>query len=99
MALIGPAPKFSFDQFAAVAPKGDGHTVLVLPGFRRDDRYTARVRLFLTSIGYSAHGWNLGVNIGPTKRLLDGAAERLVELSNECGAVSLVGFSMGGLFA
>jgi len=39
------------------------------------------------------------MNIGPTKRLLDGAEERLIELSDEHGSVSIVGFSMSGLFA
>jgi pimeloyl-ACP methyl ester carboxylesterase len=72
---------------------------LVLPALVCGDRYTAHVRRFLTAIGYSTHGWNLGVNVGLTKRLLDGAAERLIELSDERGPVSLVGFSMGGLFA
>jgi pimeloyl-ACP methyl ester carboxylesterase len=36
---------------------------------------------------------------GSTKRLFNGAAGRLIELSDEYGPVSLVGFSMGGLFA
>ena len=39
------------------------------------------------------------MNIGPTRRLLDGAAERVVKLSDRHGRLSLVGFSMGGLFA
>jgi pimeloyl-ACP methyl ester carboxylesterase len=39
------------------------------------------------------------MNIGPVKRLLDGAAERLAELASRHGPVSLVGSSMGGLFA
>ena len=55
--------------------------------------------VFLTIIGYSVHGWNLGVNIGPTRRLLDGATDRLIDLSDEHGPVSIIGFSMGGLFA
>jgi pimeloyl-ACP methyl ester carboxylesterase len=57
------------------------------------------VRSFLTKLAYNAHGWNLGVNIGPTKRLLNGVADRLIELSDKSGQVSIVGFSMGGLFA
>jgi hypothetical protein len=99
VALIAPAPEFSTDQIAANAPKGDGHSVLVLPALVCGDRYTAHVRRFLTAIGNSTQGWNQGVNVGPTKRLLDGAAERLVELSDERGPVSLVGFSMGGMDA
>ena len=71
----------------------------MLPPLARGDPYVALARAFLSRIGYAANGWNLGVNIGPTKRLLDGAADRLVALSDRQGPVSIVGFSMGGLFA
>ena len=40
-----------------------------------------------------------GVNLGPTAHLLRGALNRLAELSQLHGPVSVVGFSMGGLFA
>jgi pimeloyl-ACP methyl ester carboxylesterase len=99
VAFVRPAPKFSCEVLKAMAPKGDGHAVLVLPVLLRGDACTAHVRRFLSAIGYAAHGWNLGVNIGPVKRLLDGAADRRIELSDEHGPISLVGFSMGGLFA
>ncbi|MGA3401958.1 MAG: hypothetical protein ABSC95_22315 [Acetobacteraceae bacterium] len=72
-ALLTPAPKVRIDDRAAAAPRGDGHPVLVLPALARGDRHTAQVREFLTRIGYDAHGWNLGANIAPTSRLLDGA--------------------------
>ncbi|HEX3991455.1 MAG TPA: alpha/beta fold hydrolase [Acetobacteraceae bacterium] len=71
----------------------------MLPAWLRGDGYTVTTCRFLTAIGYSAHGWKPGVNIGPTRRLLDGAVHRLIELSDANGAVSLLGFSMGGLFA
>jgi pimeloyl-ACP methyl ester carboxylesterase len=99
IALISPAPKLAINNLIAAAPPGDGHTVLVLPALARGDRYTSHVRDFLRRIGYSAHGWGLGPNIGPTKRLLDGSTDRLIDLSNKHGPVSLVGFSLGGLFA
>lgn len=99
VALVAPPPRLPFDTMVANAPKGDGHAVLVLPALFRGDPYTASLRRFLTAIGYAAHGWNLGLNIGPTKRLLDGASDRLIELSGQYGPLSLVGFSMGGLFA
>ena len=56
-------------------PRGDGHAVLVLPALLRGDRYTEQARAFLTEIGYVAYGWDLGINIGPAKRLLDGSLE------------------------
>jgi len=97
--LIAPTPTFPFDPIVVSAEQSDGHSVLVLPTPMRGDRYTARVRRFPTSIGYSVHRWDLRVNVGITKRLRDGAADRLSRLSDEHGTVSLVGFSMDGLFA
>lgn len=99
VALISPAAKPPIGSLLAGVPRGDGHAVLVLPALLRADGYSAYMRQFLTTIGYVAAGWNLGVNIGPTRRLLDGAAERVVKLSDQHGRLSLVGFSMGGLFA
>jgi hypothetical protein len=99
VALISPVAKPPIESLLAGIPRGNGHAVLVLPALLRSDAYTAYMRQFLTTIGYATHGWNLGVNIGPTRRLLHGAADRLVELSDQHGRLSLVGFSMGGLFA
>lgn len=99
MALIQPAPRLDLSGLIATAPRGDGHCVLVLPALGCGDPYTQHIRTFLDRIGYTAQGWNLGVNIGPSKRLLDGAMQRLQALSSEHGPVSIVGFSMGGLFA
>src|SRR5271165_2266934 len=98
-ALIGPSSAPQLQPTSRPVRAGDGHAVLVLPSLLSGDTYTTLVRQFLTSHGYSAHGWNLGLNVGPTKRLLDGAAERLIELSDIHGPLSVVGFSMGGLFA
>ena len=36
----------------AMAPRGDGHPVLVLPGFITTDRSTSLLRRFLTRMGY-----------------------------------------------
>lgn len=99
VALLSPTPTVSLASIACTAPEGDGHAVLVLPGWLRGDPFTAGTRQLLRSIGYTAHGWGLGVNVGPTQRLLSGARDRLVELSDTHGPVSIVGFSMGGLFA
>jgi pimeloyl-ACP methyl ester carboxylesterase len=98
-AMIGPAWKLPLGALILQAPDGDGHAILTLPGLFHGDAYTAVMRQFLNALGYSAYGWNLGVNIGPTRRLLDGASDRLIRLSDRFGPLSVVGFSMGGLFA
>ena len=40
-----------------ISPLGDGHPVMVLPGFMGDDGYNAAMRRFLSGINYSVHGW------------------------------------------
>jgi len=99
IALIGTSFATPADPDTQTAQQGDGHAVLVLPGLLRGDPSTSFVRQFLKSLGYSVHGWNLGLNIGPTKRLLDGATDSCIKLSDLFGPLSLVGFSMGGVFA
>ena len=39
----------------ASAPRGDGHPVIVLPGFVTSDRSTGVLRGFLNRHGYAAH--------------------------------------------
>ena len=82
------------------APKGDGHPVLVLPGFTGSDVSTRVMRAYLRRLGYYTHAWRLGRNWGPTDYILDGLAERFVTLSSEHGRkMSLIGHSLGGIFA
>ena len=83
----------------ALAPRGDGHPVLVLPGFMASDRSTAILRRFLGSLGYRVHGWNLDRNVGPTPAIRDGLVERLREIARDGRRVSLVGWSLGGIYA
>jgi pimeloyl-ACP methyl ester carboxylesterase len=81
-------------------PKGDGHPVLVLPGFTGGDGSTRVMRAFLRRLGYYVHAWRLGRNWGPTDRIIDGLAERFVTLHEEHGQkLSLIGHSLGGIYA
>lgn len=97
-ALARRAP-VATDAIAARAPRGDGSAILALPGVFRTDAQTADLRRLLTALGYLAYGWELGRNFGPTHRLMQGALDRLKALAAAHGRVSVVGFSMGGLFA
>ncbi len=82
------------------APRGDGHTVLVLPGFLADDRSTTVLRGYLRTLGYRASAWDLGRNVGPTPDILEGMEQRLLQLADRAGGpISLVGWSLGGMFA
>lgn len=84
------------------APRGDGHPVLVLPGFTTTDRSTGVLRRYLMRMGYDAHAWELGRNLGP--RAVGRAGEKLIarleQIHAQSGrAVSLVGWSLGGILA
>ncbi len=84
----------------ATLPRGDGHPVLVLPGFMGDDASTLPLRTVLKGLGYSTYGWDLGQNMGPTDTTLDGMEARLLDLSARHGQpLSCVGWSLGGLYA
>ena len=83
-----------------IAPRGDGHGVLVLPGLLASDMTTAPLRRLLGWLGYDVHGWDLGRNVGPTDAVIAGlpqALEALVERTG--GPVSLIGWSLGGIYA
>jgi pimeloyl-ACP methyl ester carboxylesterase len=80
-------------------PRGDGHRVLVVPGFMGDDRSTAPLRWFLAGRGYRAIPWGLGRNVGPTDEIIDGLEALLGRLATTEQRISIVGWSLGGIFA
>ena len=86
--------------FLRAVGRGDRHPVLVLPGFTTSDSAMRPMRWFLRGQGYWVHGWGLGSNVGPTPEVVAGLTERLVSLHARHGVkVSLVGISLGGIFA
>jgi pimeloyl-ACP methyl ester carboxylesterase len=83
-----------------LAPRGDGHAVLVLPGLGAGDHSTRLLRGFLRDRGYAAKGWGLGRNLGPRAGFEPAMLDALDRMSDESGrTVSLVGWSLGGLYA
>ena len=79
---------------------GDGHPVIIIPGFTVGDRSTIVMRKFLSSLGYLPSGWKQGVNFGVRPELFDGIGELLSQLHSEYGCrISLVGQSLGGIYA
>lgn len=82
------------------APQAGGHPVLVLPGLGAADSSTLVLRRLLRRLGYRAHGWGLGTNLGPTPRVIDGMAARLEDLASRYQTpISLIGWSLGGFYA
>ncbi|MFT4519107.1 MAG: pimeloyl-ACP methyl ester carboxylesterase [Halioglobus sp.] len=83
-----------------MSPEGDGHPVMLLPGFMGGDGYNSALRRFLKKRNYAVYGWGLGRNLGPRDGVLEALEERLIELYEDHGEpLSLVGHSLGGIFA
>lgn len=78
---------------------GDGHPVLVLPGFLASDTSTARLRSYLDSIGYVAYGWEMGRNYGKEEALYE-LSDLVEKIHKEHRRkVSIIGWSLGGVYA
>lgn len=104
----------SLARLDRAVPRGDGHPVLVLPAYGLGDVGLWPLRRFLSSLGYEALEAGLGLNLDRgdlrIRRIEDAArfrrvqSERVVERAREVERrtgrrPSLVGWSMGGLFA
>lgn len=84
----------------ARAPAGDGHPVIVFPGLSASDGSTLPLRWYLQNLGYQVAGWNQGYNFGPRAGILETARQQVLAACEETGeAVSLIGWSLGGVYA
>lgn len=93
-ALIPSLPGLS------LLPRGDGHPVLLLPGFLAGDESTSLLRNYLKYMGYQPEGWHLGRNTGKPWLLQEGLVDRVTELLDRYGQnLSIIGQSLGGVYA
>ena len=82
------------------APEGDGHPVLLLPGFMADEGTLVALRIFLRNRGYEVESWGFGRNVGFQARHAEALVRKIRYLHHSTGRkVSLVGWSLGGVFA
>lgn len=82
------------------APRGDGHPVLVLPGLLASDVSTLILRRYLDLLGFSTHPWGFGRNTGGIYSMREKLAKLLTGVHQATGRkVSLVGWSLGGVYA
>lgn len=83
--------------------EGDGHPVVLYPGLGAGPLHTSELRTYLRSCRFLVHDWERGVNTGPDGPLddwLEPLAERVRALhADEGRRVSLVGWSLGGVYA
>lgn len=81
-------------------PRGDGHPVLLVPGFTAGDATMVGLRMFLRSRGYAVETWGFGRNTG-FKLKFSQALEQKVRFMHHRHKrkVSLVGWSLGGVYS
>ncbi|HVT34191.1 MAG TPA: alpha/beta hydrolase, partial [Nevskiaceae bacterium] len=79
-------------------PRGDGSAVLIVPGFGADDFATRPLRRALRELGYAAHGWGQKRNLGMRPGLREALNLKLYSLQRDHGKVTLIGWSLGGVF-
>ena len=97
---------FEFNSFYALRllmkklPKGDGHPVVVFPGFVASDYSTKPMRNLLKDLGYKTYGWGLGRNLKFNPQREADMQELLERVYKEHGRkITLIGWSLGGVFA
>ena len=95
MALLGPlAP------LLASAPRGDGHPVLLVPGFTAGDATMVGLKVFLKSRGYQVETWGFGQNTGFKLKFSHALEQKVRYLHHKYRSkVSIVGWSLGGVYA
>lgn len=82
-------------------PRGDGRTVMLLPGLGNSARSLFVMRRYLRALGYRVEDWGFGRNFGTRTVGAEGEAvvARVAALAAEAGPVTLVGVSLGGILA
>lgn len=81
------------------APRGDGHPVLLLPGFGATDVSLEPLRVFLRNRHYHVETWGLGRNVGFNRRFAQVIEQKVRYLHHRHRRkVSLVGWSLGGVY-
>ncbi len=88
-----------FQALQKESHEADGHPVMVLPGFMATDYSTGPLRKFINKLGYNAVGWGEGRNYA-RENYLGNLLAKLDNLYLETGQpISLIGWSLGGIFA
>jgi len=105
-AMSETAATMMFGRAAELFSKrGDGRGVLLIPGFTGPEISLSPLKAFLKRRGWNAHFWGLGTNRGPQDDedaawIAQALSGRLAYLAQKHGGkISLVGQSLGGIYA
>jgi hypothetical protein len=80
-------------------PRGDGHSVLLVPGFTASDVTMIGLGVFLRSRGYHVETWGFGQNTGFKLKFAQALEQKLRFMHHQHRRkVSVVGWSLGGVY-
>lgn len=107
LALAGESlTPFEFARLIAAWPslarqqRGNGEPVIVLPGLGASNISTVIMRGYLSWLGYSTQGWDVGRNHGNVRELLPLVADQVRQVHALNGSkVNVIGWSLGGVIA
>lgn len=93
--LVLHAPKL------AVAPKGDGRPVMLIPGYRADESSMRPLARYLRYLNYDVYDWGFGRNRGDVEKDIQRVGARSEDLRRELDGqpLTLIGWSLGGVAA
>jgi pimeloyl-ACP methyl ester carboxylesterase len=95
LALLGPAL-----PMLLMAPRGDGHPVLLVPGFMSTEVPLLAMQAYLRNRGYVVEMWGFGRNVGLQRKHVAALEQKVRFLNHKHRRkVSIVGWSLGGAFA
>jgi pimeloyl-ACP methyl ester carboxylesterase len=95
LALLGPAL-----PMLLMAPRGDGHPVLLVPGFMSTELPLLAMQAYLRNRGYTVDMWGFGRNVGLQRKHVAALEQKVRFLHHKHRRkVSIVGWSLGGAFA
>jgi pimeloyl-ACP methyl ester carboxylesterase len=87
--------------FGAGVPRGDGHPVVVIPGFLASDYYLQTMRGWLQRMGYAPYTTGIRRNTGQMAALVEqvmAVSDRAMH-EHDGSKPTLIGHSLGGLIA
>jgi hypothetical protein len=110
IALLGAEPWRAAAEFVSFKlhrkPRlmtGDGHPVVIFPGMATDGHAVAPLKDYCQSLGYTAFDWGRGFNTGPQGDpdlwLAELAAHVSRMLAMHKQRATLIGWSLGGIYA
>ncbi len=87
-------------SYGVGVPRGDGHPVLLIPGFTAGDWSLGTMARWLGRIGYRPYLSGIDLNVGCPKRKLEMLGWRVEKIASDSNdSVTVIGHSLGGVLA